>query len=86
MPLLTHDAHAKVADLLSHYLCPYLASNHAEETACPFNKHDNYRGHLIVPEEEGVGMILAERRQQLIWEQLGFGMRDLSSTGSDRTG
>ena len=82
IPQLTHHAHAKVAELLSHHLCPYLASNHTEETGCPFNKHDNYLGRLIVPEEEGVDMVLAERKEQLIWEQLGFGTGGLQSTGN----
>lgn len=81
-PQLIQHAHAKVAELLSLHLCPYLASNHTDETGCPFNKHDNYLGHLIVPEEEGVDMVLAERKEQLIWEQLGFGAGGLQSTGN----
>ena len=82
IPQLTQHARAKVAELLSHHLCPYLASNHTEETGCPFNKHDNYLGRLIVPEEEGVDMVLAERKEQLIWEQLGFSAAGLQSTGN----
>lgn len=73
IPELTQRGHAKVAEYLSYHLCPYLTSSYEEEKEkCAFNKLDHYQGHLIVPEEEGVGMQLEERKLELIEEALGL--------------
>jgi hypothetical protein len=42
------------------------------QTGCPFNKHDNYLGHLYVPDEATVGRGLEDRKIQLLREFLGM--------------
>jgi hypothetical protein len=44
------------------------------QTGCPFNKHDNYLGHLYVPDEATVGRGLEDRKIQLLKEFLGMEM------------
>lgn len=42
---------------------------------CPFNKHDNYLGHLYVPAEAGMGKALEERKIELVRKLLGLESR-----------
>ena len=43
-----------------------------ESTGCPFNKHDNYHGHLYVPAEAGMGKMMEERKIELVKKFLGM--------------
>jgi hypothetical protein len=42
------------------------------QTGCPFNQHDNYLGHLYVPDEATVGRGLEDRKIQLLRGFLGM--------------
>ena len=85
LPSLTSQAHRKIAKYLSHHLCPYLSpptpKSDTNDTAshlssasslCPFNKHDNYLGHLYLPTEAGMGKMLEERKVGLVKKFLGM--------------
>ena len=73
VPGLTSAAHRKIAAYLTLHLCPYINVTENEREACPFHKLDNYLGHLYVPEEASMGMLLEGRKIELVKSGLGLG-------------
>jgi hypothetical protein len=71
VPELTVEAHRIIAAYLSLHLCPY-AVEKGGGAECPFNRFDNYLGHLYVPSEAGVGKMLEERKIRLIRDAVGL--------------
>ncbi|RMZ83689.1 hypothetical protein DV738_g932, partial [Chaetothyriales sp. CBS 135597] len=70
LPLLTAEAHAKIAGLLATELCAYLVDPAAAD-ACPFRNAGGaspapYVGSLVVPEVRDIGVLLEQRKLELL--------------------
>lgn len=64
---LTQSGHVKFAYFLSLHLCPYLLGRRGARN-CPFERHGEYTGSLYVPEMEGIGNMLEQKRVEKIKE------------------
>lgn len=66
---LTQSGHVKFAHHLALHFCPYIGGG---KEKCPFRKHGEYVGNLVVPEADGVGKVLEQKRVGRIKEVLGI--------------
>lgn len=64
--VLSQAGHIKFAHHLSLHLCPYLRGKE-----CPFEKHTEYVGNLVIPGVEDVGRKMEEKRIEKIKELFG---------------
>lgn len=64
--ILSQSGHIKFAHHLSLHLCPYLGGKE-----CPFEKHSEYVGNLVVPSVEDVGRKMEEKRVEKLKDLFG---------------
>jgi len=68
---LTQSGHINFAHRMSLHLCHYLVDCDVSVSECPFDRHEEYIGHLYVPEAADLGKLIEEKKIEKVKEVFG---------------